>query len=243
MNRSHEVYAALVKWSDRLQALPGWKEWNRAKISFTLSHGDGPRAPIDLPSIFPLPPEIDKQHAAMMAWLHLNATIRGMRACSSYLRHAPDPRLGITTEDHLRYMVELYFSRVYEFSERLKKMMNALSETIAPAEFNTGTIIKDFKRVFKREIAQRNSTHHDEHFDDVSLDQLGLVNLIGQTESGQLKGWKEEHQWLWRKASKEWRGRIDRGADKAEIYVESVAAAMMDYCPWLTDSMTEMERR
>lgn len=184
--------------------------------------------------MFDLPPQIDKQHAAMMAWLHLNATVRGMRACSSYLRRAPDRKLGISKEDHLRYMVELYFSRVYEFSERLKKMMNALSETIAPAEFNTGALVKDYKRVFKNEIAQRNSSHHDEHFDDVSLDQLGLIALMGQTEVGRSKGWHLEQQWLWRKASKEWQARINRGADRTDLYVEGVATAMVDYCPWLT---------
>jgi hypothetical protein len=235
LTRSQEVYAAFVKWSERLQAVPGWREWNRAKISFTLAHGDGARKPADLPDMFELSAEMDAQHAAMMAWLHLNATVRGMRACSSYLRHAPDHRLGISTEDHLRYMIELYFSRVYEFSERLKKMMNALSATIAPAAFNTGDFVKDYKKVFRQEIAERNSTHHDEHFDDVSLDQLGLVNLIGQTEAGRSKGWKQEHRWLWRRSSKEWRARIDRGADKTQLYVEGVAGAMIDYCPWLTD--------
>jgi len=207
---SAAVYDAFVKWSDRLQALPGWKDWNRAKLAYTLSYGDGDVARPSPPRMFHLPAQFEAEHATMMAWLHLNATVRGMRACSSYLRRVPDKSLGITTEDHLRYMVELYFSRIYEFSERLKKMMNAMSDSIAPASFDTGAIIKDYKRAFKREIAQRNSTHHDEHFDDVSLDQLGLVNLISQTENGRRKGWQTEQRWLWRKASKEWRDRIDR---------------------------------
>lgn len=75
-----------------------------------------------------------------------------MADCEYYYRRFPFYNLPVSKDAHIRYMCEMFFNRIYEFSERMKRCLNAANVVIAPKKLNVGSVVKSFARDFKTEL-------------------------------------------------------------------------------------------
>lgn len=224
---------AISVWIKALNSYPGFKEWQLRKMAVTLSLAEG--MPLQRESLLPefkFTAEIERQHEAIMSYLSLASSFHTLQQCEFYFRRFPFTDLPVSKEDHIRNMCEMYFNRFYEFKERLKRSLNAVDRTIE-GTLNTGNVLKQFAKDFDPELRARNSIHHRERFDDAAIQSIGIANMMGYSE-GVGPGWREVANRAYRRSSAEWADRVKRRSKMVEPYVEAVAGAMLDLCPYLT---------
>lgn len=223
---------AQAEWSKALDRFPGWQEWRKAKISKTLWHDDP--APLDADEIsnFYFSPELDAQHAAIMAYLELATTYFDLTDCEYYFRRFPFRGLPIPKERHLRHVCEMYFSKFYQFETRLKNCLNLVNKSLPQPSLDVGGAVKKFHKDFKQEIAQRGKVHHEVSFGDIAFDNIFLLGLMSK-DAEVTRWWEARHQSAYRRASREWAGRVRLRSKSVEAHLEAVAAAMLEVCPYL----------
>ena len=227
-------------WLMTLKDYPGFDQWKVKAISIAMRSGDPwYSAPEDHPTTFVFPPHIQKQHNAIMAYLGLRVTWQALADTQFYFRRYPFQNMPISMDTHFRYCCETYFSRIYEFSERLKKCLNALNEVISN-NVDAGEIIKRFGQEFRDEIKERNSINHHESFDDLILQRMILEGVMALDEDHRMsdRGWKAERRRTYRKASKEWATRAIRCSARARDYLNAVSLVVTKQCTFLTDQIT-----
>src|SRR6059058_2976639 len=106
---------AAVQWIGWLDEYPGWKDWNRARLSRTLYDDDL------LPDVdeeqhgFVFSPVVERQHAVVFQYLCLQQTTTALKDCEYYFRRFPFHDLPVTHSDHITNICEMYFGRFYEF--------------------------------------------------------------------------------------------------------------------------------
>lgn len=230
---ANETVDAIAEWIAQVSLYPGFKEWKSKSISLVL---DDFRLPSDAdhPREFLFAPHVERQHAAVMSFLALQTTWNALADSEFYLRRYPGS--PITKEAHLRYCIEMFFSRVYEFSERMKKCLNTINLTLADGKLDVGKIIKEYAKEFRQELAARNSVHHNFHFSDLMLDRVSITGLVaGHPEHG--RGWAVEERTAYRKTQGEWVARIRRRTKRVKVYLSAVEAAMLEECHWLKESI------
>lgn len=233
----------IAVWLAAIKDYPGFHEWKIRQLSATMSSGDPWTAvPEKQPTIFMFPPHIDKQHDAVMAFLNLATTWQALTDTQFYFRRYPFQNMPISMDTHLRYNCEMYFSRIYEFSERLKKCLNAFSEVL-PKKVDAGAIVKQFAREFRDEIKERNSIHHDESFEELTIRRIMLEGLLASNEAHGLggRGWKVEQRRSYRKASKEWADRAVKRSARARDYLNAVSRFVTEECTFLTDPVMPIQ--
>lgn len=237
-----QILDAMVPWMDGIRAYPGFSDWKRKAIARIIDYGERTSIEEKKPSEkeFKFPPDIERQHAAMMSYLSLSVTHNAMAATEFYFRRYPFQSLPVTREEHLRYTCETFFSRIYEFSERMKRCLNNLNEVI-DGQVNVGGIIKEFATDFKQELIARNQIHHHERFDEIQLNKVGWLENVANSDKRQDKdrGWMTETRIAYRRASLEWAARAKRRSERAGIYLDAVAKAYLDYATFLHPSERE----
>jgi hypothetical protein len=233
-----QIADAMIPWIDGIRAYPGFMEWKRRSIRHIMDYGEAVGFEEETPpdAGFYFPPHLEKQHDAMTAFLNLGASYHAMAATQFYFRRYPFKDFPVSREDHLRYTCEAFFSRVYEFSERLKRSLNALNVVI-PGELNVGAIVKDFAKEFRHELKARNQIHHHERFDEMQISKVGLLETMarGDKIEGRSRGWDVETRIAYRAASGEWAERAKRRSDRAKLYLNAVSQAFLDHAHWLKE--------
>lgn len=130
----------------------------------------------------------------------------------------------------------MYFSRIYEFSERMKVCLNAVNGTIDDYNLDTGAAIRAFAKDFRQELTVRNSIHHKSHFEDLILERVSITGLISRSDAGTIEPlWNIVHRQAYRQMQKEWTERIRRRSQRARVYLDAVADAMKKHCAWLRE--------
>jgi hypothetical protein len=224
----------ITTWIAFLRDLPGFHEWKKRTISVTMCIGDPWFDRMDKPpEEFAFPPLVAKQHEAIMAFLSLYTTWQALADTEFYFRRYPFDGLPVSMDTHLRYTCETYFSRIYEFKERLKKALNAINEVI-PRKVDAGSLIRQFNNDFDQEIRERNQIHHHDRFDDIVIDRIGLEGMMAQVADGD-RGWKSEQRITYRKATKEWADRARRRSSRVREYLSAVGEIVTRECKFLTD--------
>jgi hypothetical protein len=238
-----KIMGEMRPWMEKVRNFPGFSEWKRRSIGATLNYGDPFFDKLyedEERRDFVFPPDMEKQHNAVMAYLSLETTQRALADTQYYFRRYPFSNLPISHDQHLRYTCEMYFSRIYEFSERLKRCLNVLNEVIAQ-RVDVGVLIKLYAKDFRAELKERNFIHHHSHFDDIAIDKIGLLNLIASEdkEKGVDRGWRSEQEAAYRAACKEWSERARRRSDRVGAYLEAVAQIMLDRCHFLKEPIQD----
>lgn len=235
----NELMRAIGRWIKELRRYPGFAEWKRKTISLTLTHDD----PIfgeklrDLPeSEFPFPDLIAKQHALIMSYLGLSSTHSALSDTEFYFRRFPFGGLPVSHDAHLRYICEMYFSRIYEFSERMKRCLN-LANNLFTGSINAGPLIKLYAKEFSQELKYRNLIHHHERFDDIAFDKIALLGIMAESDKqgNRERGWSDEYRIAYRRASKEWADRARRRSKHVEAYLNAIAGLLLEQCKFLDD--------
>ena len=226
---------ALQPWMALMRDYPGFLEWKSKSISRTLYYDDPLENNSDgLTAEFVFSPELERQHIAIMAFYNLYTTQFAIEDCQSYFRRYPFYGLTVSKEQHLRYCCEMYFSRIYEFSERLKKLLNSIKPLSNP-EPDVGRTIKLFAREFAMEMKERNLIHHHTCFDDIVLDKLHILRMMSSVDNkeGTAAVFRAEHQRTYRRASKEWSERVRRRSKQTGEFLDAVADFMLMNCDFI----------
>ncbi len=237
-NRSafDEAFEAILKWIDALKDYPGFKEWKTKQLAATLNYGDPMFMHVDnTVEMFEFPPHILKQHDAVTAFFALHTSWQAIADTEFYFRRYPFRNLPISMDTHLRYTCESYFSRIYEFSERMKRCLNALNEVIS-GKIDVGRIIKAFAAEFKQELKERNLIHHQNNFKEIMIEKIMLTGLmaIGDKKWGD-RGWKAEQRSTYRLASQEWAARVRKRSSRARVYLNAISVVVIEQCNFLSE--------
>lgn len=227
--------AAIGIWMKKLDDVPGWQEWNRQKLRATLAVDDPWPGDEKLElNHFRFPESIERQHAVVMSYYGLVTSLSSLRDCEYYFRRYPFRGLPVSYHDHLRYTCEMYFGRFYEFSERMKVASDAVHAAVPGTKVPFGDLIKHFGRRFKPELKERNSVHHFDRFEDIRLDNIGIIFTVatGENERPHLMSRARNS---YREATREWAERVRQRSKHVEEYLEAVSALMLRHCSFLGD--------
>lgn len=221
-------------WIVQLDDYPGWKEWNRSKISRTLHFDDEFRAVDEHPGKFDFDPETERQHDLIMRYFTLLQTPAELRDLQYYFRRFPLAGTPVTRYAHLSNVCELYFNRIYQYRERLKKLFEALKASVPKHRIDVGKLIKDFDKEFDAEIRERHSVHHRERFEDLEISRVFLIeSILLQDKEFVSMGWDREYRLKYRRLAKVWAKRCVDKADRLDAFTEAVAGALLRICPFL----------
>ena len=211
----------------RLQNLPGWEEWQHQKFHRTLFFDD-PIASAqaqDMPKEFQFPSHVDSQHEILFLYLVLKDSVQALKDCEYYFRRYPFRELPIPRHTHLRYICEMYFSRIYEIYQRIQNVLNAANQLATPGKLDVGDYSKRFKKFFDQEIRARNRSHHHERFSSAEINRIELREMylpsIGATsfDPGE-----------YRRLVNDWVKRVRRDGALMDEILEDVAKAITENC-------------
>lgn len=226
-DRMHE---AIGMWMKNLDNVDGWKQWNRGKVRYVMFEASGDETERQREFFFPEP--IASQHSAIMSYLELYTSLQSLSDLQYYFRRYPFRGLPISRSAHFRYMCELYFSKFYEFRERIKICLNAVNGSIAGSKLQVGQLIKAFDREFDQELRERHGVHHRGRFEERGIDRLMWSELISFNRPSDL-GWATESKQIYRTMAKEWSKRVGRRAKQVSSYLDAIADAMLTSCDYL----------
>lgn len=229
------MFAATGIWVKKLDEVPGWQEWNRQKLHAILAVDD-PWPGDDKIKLnhFQLPEPIDREHSVVISYYGLLTSLSSLRDCEYYFRRYPFRGLPVSHHDHLRYICEMYFGRFYEFSERIKVASDAVRSAVPSSKIAFGDLVKQFGKRFKPELKERNSVHHNDRFEDIRLDNIGII-FTAAAGKGQPSHLMRRMRNSYREAAREWAERVRRRSNDVEEYLEAVAALMLDHCAFLSE--------
>lgn len=216
----------------KLQEYPGWREWKRSQIGYTLNFDDEFMPPEKHAEEFKFSPEMELEHAVVTSYMELLSTANALRDVEWYFRRYPFSRAPVTHESHLKYCCEMYFARFYQFRERLKVLSRAIKSALPHHGLDFGEFIKKFDKEFDQEIRARHGVHHREAFDDVAISRILLLELTDPSGGGEPH--KQAYQSHYRKTANQWALRTKRRSKALDMYTEAVADALLKTCPFLT---------
>lgn len=227
---------AIRVWLGNLKNEPGWKEWRRKLVARTLYFDDP--FPLEVQPVledFVFSDAIEKQHAVVTQYIGLQQTIYSLKECEYYFRRFPFRGLPVTRYGHLTNVCEMYFSKFYEFKERMKKYFKAVKAAAPNHGLDIGKLIKLFETEFDQELRARNGVHHDRRFEDIAIDRVFLTEVISLKDRD--RGWKrEEHMVAYRKVVGEWAQRVRVSGSKMDVFLEAIAKVTLQTCIFLKPS-------
>ena len=147
--------------------------------------------------------------------------------CEFYFRRYPFSGLSVSRSDHLRNVCEMYFDRVIQFRDRLKRMLTVCRDDSLIQTAEVGRLLKIFDRAFAFEHRSRNQTHHAARFDYTGLSRLGLAEMLGKSLPEDVSKLLSPRS-LYRKEANDWVVRVRSRTEALETIVERVAGILLN---------------
>ena len=237
----NQMREAIVKWMNSLEDYPGWKEFKRAQLGHTLFFEEMDSKEIaDSEKEFEFREGIEKERLLIVRYIGLNQTIDSLRECEYYFRRFPFRGLPVTRSNHITNICEMYFSRCYEYKQRLKEYLNTLND-ITPGHIDdVGNFLKRFDKEFKLELQIRNRIHHRERFNDISIDRVFLREKLHDADENEVKNQILKIEY--RRITKQWVQHVRNSGDKMDKFLEVVAKVTLECCTFLSYSNISTER-
>ncbi|GJH28148.1 hypothetical protein [Caballeronia novacaledonica] len=226
------VIDAMGSFVKQLDSVPGWRDARVENMMLTMDLDDMFERPQAAQRSITLPLDIEKQHTVVMRYLELADCTFAFKSCEYYFRRFPFNDLPVSRHEHLSNVCELYFSRLYQFKERLKLLSDAMEVAVPSHGLTFGSLIKRFAKEFDQELRERNQIHHTARFSDLDTQRLFLTVVSEMANPG--KGWKAEQTRYYRKVSKEWAQRVRDRAALLDAFLEAVAEGLLDRCAFLS---------
>lgn len=222
----------IAEWMSSLENYPGWQEWNRERLAYTLDfHPDSLND--ENQNDFVFSQEMEEQRQLIMKYAQLRLTIDALRECEYYFRRYPFRGLPVTYSGHITNICEMYFSRCYEYRAKLREYLNAL-QSLSQEDLPIGNILKAFDKEFKDELRNRNKIHHHRRFSEIRIDQIMLRETLRQETKS--VGVFEESQIRreYRRATREWVNHVRITAEKMDTFLEYVSRVTINSRTFLT---------
>lgn len=203
------------------------EEANKSIIKSLLRHIEP-----DLPggdfSHLPEQGKIEQQEDAVLAsFIALYSILESMRQCEFYFRRYPFRNLPVSRTDHLRNICEMYFDRIYQFKERLKITLNMVKKLKGvEKDERFGSLIRAFEKALDWELRQRNATHHTKRFEYDAIDQLGLIDILQQSEMAKVL---PKQSLIYRKEANKWVTRVRSRVTTLESVLDLTGKYVLEY--------------
>ena len=197
---------------------PVWRKYIRKKLSSILSETT------DFDETATLPQETENQRELIVGYITLNIMVDDIQECEYYLRRFPFRDLPVDRSSHVTNVCEMYFSKCYQFKERLKKYLNIFKNQVPGLQ--VGPVIKQYSRIFERELKSRNAVHHHERFSDLTIEKVFLNEKI-LTDLA-------DRDYEYRRATRFWIREIQSTVLTLDQIVEEVAKATLEKVPFLS---------
>lgn len=235
--KTEEMSRVIGLWIRELNKVEGWRQWRSATLGLQLHYDDLPLARNDsIPEEFKFPPEIERQHAVVMGFLSLCQTVNALKEIEYYFRRFPFRGLPVSRNDHFINVCEMYFSRFYEFKERMKRYFDALEAVVAVNRPGVGDVIKQYTNEFDSELRARHDVHHRDRFSDLVSHNLYATFVASRSDNPVVRtNFERRHRSAYRKAAREWVTRVRQRSARMEAYVAAIAEFTLNVCPFLSD--------
>ncbi|MGG1944697.1 hypothetical protein AB1286_07800 [Trinickia sp. NRRL B-1857] len=247
MSASEQMMDATARFIAKLDTVPGWRASRISNLVAAMAYDEPFSSSAEKGRPIELPPQIDLQHAVVSRYMELADVVLSVKSCEFYFRRFPFNGLPVTRHEHLSNICELYFSRIYQFKERLKHLVDAVDALVPKHGIQFGPFIKRFAKEFDQEIRERHRIHHFQRFADLDIERVYLTGMHEMVYPD--KGWKEEQQRYYRKVAKEWAQRVQERSARLDAFLDAVAEALLKGCAFLingrlvTESQAEFSRK
>lgn len=223
------VWPRVSGWLTLLLDYPGFREWKsevvRRHMTFTLI----PQAPVEPLEDFRFDADTLRQHDIVAGYVRLTRAAIDCRSTQHYFRRYPFRGLPIGRDEHLRTCAELYYSRVYQFRERLFRLLTWIERRTSPKGLDVKALREAFDGQMRAELDARHRIHHEEAYSDFELDALGQTDLLADFDDG----WPRMSDADYHRIARQWRKRVEASADRLDLWVGVVAALMLVRCRFL----------
>lgn len=221
----------ITAWLTRLLEYPGFRDWKaevaRRQITFALL----PRGPVDPYGDFEFDRETLREHDVVAGYMRLLGAANDCRTTKHYFQRYPFRNLQVSREEHVRTCCELYFSRVYQFHERLNRLLVWIARRTEPKGLDVDHLKKVFKDQLGVELEARHRIHHEAAYSDFEIDALRATDLLSIAD-GDYPRMSDAN---YRSVTRQWGQRVDATADKLDFWVGVVAVLMLVRCRFLAD--------
>lgn len=197
---------------------PPWKKHIREKLSSILLETT------DFDETGTLPQEIENQRTLIVGYIKLNVMVDQIQQCEYYLRRFPFRYLPVDRSSHVTNICEMYFRKCYQFKDRLKKYLTNLKAQVPSLE--VGPVIKQYSRIFKRELKARNTIHHKDQFSDLTIEKV-FINENILTEPA-------DCDYEYRRATRFWILEIQSTVLILNQIIEALAKTTIEGVPFLS---------
>ena len=235
---SHDkLMSAISSWLGQLDSIPGWKEWKKASQADAFFYDHSTYETNTERNEFNFPEAISAKHDLIGHYLSLHSAWESLCSTEQYVRNYPFSKTGIVSKhEHLRYMVEVFFFRIYEFEEKLEKTLrytNKIQDTRKNINFKA--VIAEYRKEFSVELKHRHDiTHHNKtgYFTDIRLDNLYFISTVRRALPDNPE-FKQRELSAYRRASRELSGIIKHKQKRVRIYLDITAHIILDSCSFL----------
>lgn len=231
MAAKEAVWPRVSAWLMHLLKYPGFRDWKdevaRRHMVFALL----PQAPVEPFHDFQFDPATLREHEIVAGYVRLIGAANDCRTSQHYFRRYPFRGLPVGRNDHLRTCCELYYSRVYQFRERLFRLLVRIERRTEPKGLDVRALKKHFDAQLRDELDARHRIHHEAAYSDFELDALGQTDLLTTVKAG----WPRMSDAGYHRIARQWRRRVEVTADKLDFWVGVAAVLMLNQCRFLTD--------
>lgn len=224
------VWPRVSAWMMRLLDYPGFREWKNEVARRHMVYTVLPQVAIEPFNDFEFDAETLREHDIVAGYVRLIRAAADCRSTEHYFRRYPFRGLPIGRDEHLRTCCELYYSRVYQFRERLFRLLTWIGRRTKPKGLNVAALRDHFDAQLREELNARHRIHHEAAYSDFQLDALGQTDLLSSVGDG----WPRMSDADYHRIAREWRRRVSASADKLDFWVGVAAVLMLARCHFLT---------
>jgi hypothetical protein len=222
-----QLQELLFGWTNQIRSYPGFEDWQRKRLSRTLFHGEFGLSATKDEDIHDF--EFDTatllKHDFVLRHLEVIKAVMAIGGVEFYFRRYPFTGLPISHSEHLTNVCEMFFSRIYQFREKLKESLNTFNK-IEHGTIDVGKVVKIFDRVFRDELRERHAIHHRAVYEDIEIQQIGLMDLVS-VHPDHRENWTEAKRIAYRRTTGLWVKRVQNRVRVAEELLEGVSAVLL----------------
>lgn len=181
--------------------------------------------------------QFEKQWEILVEFLELHTVYESIRDSEFYFRRYPFRNKEVTKYNHFKYITEMFNYRIYEFKEKMKKLLTHIERYIKRGKLNIKEIDKGFEKRFKSILEARHYTTHKGNFRSLESDALWVTNLISHTGISSSKGWESVYNQAYRRETRRMAEKVNKVTKIIEEYLKSISDFMIENCDFLKDDI------
>lgn len=175
---TEEMFKRITRWIDHVREYPGFADFQRERFRKILLSDIGPYEPGE---DFRFDSNTDKKQDFCLSYLQLLRASMAIKSVEYYFRRYPFHSLPVSHDEHLSNICELFFSRIYQYREKMKNTLNHANK-VQKGAISVGPAVRAFDRIFDRELRERHQVHHRVRYEDIDIERLGLLDTLSITE-------------------------------------------------------------